>query len=323
MVRRTWFRLLLAVAAAALAVIGPPALGASATIGTAADAWYVPLPDCTAPAVGCPQPPTSFDDPRFEPGTLHVAARAGVEEARAYVRLDLASLTDFAAVRSGVLRLPLLGDDAGTSAAETAELRACLAIEPFGEASGRLGSPPGIDCAMSAPAVFTAGPTPGFDVPLALFLARWQAGDQNHGLALLPTTGSSAAWRIVLPARETTRAGAPPITATFEVEEKPAVVPDITSSGDPVGMPPDAFEAAPADESTVSLAGRDNARPALLGRGGAPPLVRLRRGAATEVTDFLYPVAFVLPLALLALGGTLGWGLTQPARAYRHVRPDP
>src|SRR5687768_11459915 len=90
-----------ALAAAVVALTGPAAAAVSVTLPTAVESWY----QAGGAAAGAPTAPPPANP--YGAGTLHVGVRAGVEDARTYVRLDTAALPSAADVLAARLVLPI------------------------------------------------------------------------------------------------------------------------------------------------------------------------------------------------------------------------
>lgn len=300
-------RLALAAAATLLVVlVANPAAADETPAPTQAEAWYQA---CVAPA-GCDALPAASPYPA---DTLHVGTSGGNETARTYVEIDLGGVPSDAQIVGGTLSVTPAGADAGSVRPEDAAITACLTTRPFAPERGKFGPPhPPTDCAVSSNATFADGV---FTVDLAPFADSW-ANSGFAALALVPTEGEADAWHVAIAAKE--RVGGVPITATLtyvdeedveapaSVDLPPAAGPSLLSDDLDEGTTSETLPLAP--EPTGGLPAADEPEVAL------PPL---RGGPATPVvavdrTGFAYPAVWLLPLALLLVGGLLGRALTRP-----------
>src|SRR5205814_8020859 len=167
---------------------------------------------------------------------------------------------------------------------------------------GTVAVPPTVDCDASSPAQYTAGPPAILTIDLAPFLARWNEGAANNGIALVPSprTAPGTTWHVAFSAHDRVGSDVPPARIELRYNPAPAApapaateneaepVPDFASGGASVGgflgtplvTPPPASAAAPiVDESKVPRVAR---RPRLVGQVGGP--------------GFAYPVVFAAPL---------------------------
>jgi len=293
-------------------LFAPSASADSATVGVAGAAWYSPPPSCALPT-GCGPtdslPPASV----YPAGTLHVGVRAGVEEARTYLKLDLESLPADAKVTGVTLTLPVAPGDAGTVDAADARMVACWLPHSFTPASGSAAPPPEVDCSTSADAVPAGGEPSRFTVDLRAFAARWASGEANNGLALVPAPRQApgATWHVALyaPASQ----GTPPTAqVAFDAAGTPAAFPVPADGGlGPAVGPP---SASPGGEALSSAPPASAAAP-ILEQAHAPaalPPSPQAQLVTQTFPRFAYPVVMGLPLVLLLLGGYLGRALTRP-----------
>lgn len=202
------------VASAALFLIamgaGPQAHAAEATVPTDMEAWYHITPQ---PTQGLP--PAS----PYPPETLHIGVAGGVENARTYLTLDLASVEVGSVITGGILTLPV-DPSGGTIEAESAQMEACLAPQAPQSVQGSTEPPPEIDCSVRAEAVFADDPFPHFTVDLAPFIEITDAfgGLRSGGVALMrapAAQSTNATWHVALYAKDNDSEDARPITAAF------------------------------------------------------------------------------------------------------------
>jgi hypothetical protein len=275
---------------------------ASVTVGDAAEAWYAaaPVDLCTTP-IGCP-PPEAPSSP-YPADTLHVGVAGGQESARTYLLPDLTGLPYGATVTDGTMTLPLAaapGD--GTQAPDSARIVACLATQPVADGTqGSTAAPPKTDCGTSVPLEYDADGA-AFTLDLTPFLAAWRSA-LPYGLALVPDPDKTAvtdAWHVTFNGRE--RADVDHITSVV-VYQPPVTPPATTTGGSDTEVPagPTTGTVPPADVPPADLP----EQPAIGGAVADPPQVA--PPAAAPVTqpvafahEFQYPMAFLLPLALLA-----------------------
>ena len=265
------------------------------TIADSAEAWYAasPIDICTSP-LGCP--PSQVPTSPYPAETLHVGVAGGQESARTYLLPDLTSLPFDATVVSGEMTLPVAdanGD--GTISANTARISACLATKAFPDGTqGSTSAPPATDCAVSATPTYDA--THGvFTLDLQPFIDAWAAGAPELGIALVPnpkSTQQSDAWHVAFNGRK--RAGAGHISSSITVR--------ITPQSDTAAPVTPVVPAAPPPASVPLPA------PAAASPAAPPPVVaptqqqpqQLQAQPVAFARRFQYPLAFLLPLALLA-----------------------
>lgn len=326
-------------ATAALLLVPVPVASAQAapgTAGTSAESWYRTLPvqpppeadPCQLP-MGCsPAVPAPLPS-QYAPGTLHVGVAGGAEESRTYLALDLSALDVTSEVTGGTLTLPVATDpQAGTTAPETAQLRACLVTGSVqdGVEGAVTGTPP-VDCATSSEAVYAAaeGDRPAaFTIDLAPFGQALTTG--LGGFALVPAEQPGTAWHVAFSRRDREAEGVVPISAQLQISA--AEEPESLPSSEPtveVFAPP-SFDTGtgevPSFDSGTSFA--------------APPLAAgqqpLTSPVAPEVAaptaqvpvaavlggPFAYPAVFLLPLVVAVAVGWAGRAFTRdlaPVRA--------
>jgi hypothetical protein len=259
--RRDGTRLALTVAlgaglgAAVAAWGGPPAFAQqTVAVPDAAEAWYStgPLDTCTSP-VGCE--PVSPPAPAYPSGTLHVAVTAGQTADVTYVQPDLAGLPSGEQAVSGTMTLPLATVSGnGNSDPSAATVEACLATGTFSDGTeGSTGPPPATDCSVQAPV--EVGAT-AFSLRLDPFLAAWNGGKPDDGIALVPdpsSTTPTSDWHVAFNGRRLARAAH--IMSSLVLEPAPG------------GFTPGESGAVPADPGSP-LGGTAGSAPA--GAGASP-----------------------------------------------------
>ena len=173
-------------------------------------------------------------------GDLYVAVSAGVEEARAFVRLDLGNATA-GSIAGWQLALREVAGDSLMPA--DAHLVVCPVKQPLAS-DGKLSAAPATDCAVHASAVRGASGT--WTVNLEPFAASWATRGSN-GLALYPDAGTTtepatarlavsvAGTRVITPAKPSsapTGAAAPVASAAGPTDRS-----EPASAGALVGVP--------------------------------------------------------------------------------------
>jgi len=284
-----------------------PAAGTqTASVGDAAEAWYAasPVDICTTP-LGCPpaQAPTS----PYPANTLHVGVAGGQETARTYLLPDVLKLPFGFTPVTATMTLPVAtGASDGTQSPDTAHLVACLATQPFTDGdAGSTKTPPKPDCSTSAKPHYDAKKHV-LTLDATAFMQAWAKGTPPFGIALLPdskATQPTDSWHIAINGRK--RAGTPHVTTsvTFTVSNfgtGPTTSVPTTTSGAPTGN----VAAPPPAPATGSLPGSSvgsaPAAPPVVAGAQQPTTIAQQPVAFTR--GFAYPLAFLVPLALL-LGG--------------------
>jgi hypothetical protein len=276
------------------------------TVGDVAEAWYAdsPVDLCTSP-LGCP--PDTVPTSPYPEDTLHVGVAGGQETARTYVVPDLTTVPYGSTVTSATMTLPLAtGDQDGNQAPETAKLTACLTTKPVADGTeGSTAKPPTVDCKTSAKADYDAKKSV-FTVDLSPFTTAWAAGSPSYGIALMPdpTAQPTDAWHVAFNGRE--RKQADHVTSVITFTPPPPIDTSGTVSGgvtDTVPAPP--TDTAPPSAAGVPLPAGDTTAPA----GDQPPpdvaaapAVAPAQQPVALSSEYQYPMAFLLPLALLAGG---------------------
>jgi hypothetical protein len=297
---------LLAVAGAPLgwlAAAGAPAQAAvpdvtgsiqTFTVADAAEAWYAaaPIDICTTP-LGCP-PPQAPTSP-YPADTLHVGIAGGQESARTYLLPDFTSLPFDATVVGAEMTLPVAsGTGDGTVSPDTAKIRACLATKPFADdAQGSTSTPPSPDCDVSATPTYDAAKGT-FTLDLQPFVDAWSGGSPRYGIALVPDTKSVAptdAWHVAFNGRKRADSAHISSSVTVRIEPQPAAVV-------PAAPPAAVVPAAPAPVLPQPAAVVPAAPAPVVAPSRQPQPFQAQPVALSR--PFQYPLAFLLPLALLA-----------------------
>jgi hypothetical protein len=266
--------------AASVLLLAPPAFAqtATATVADSAEAWYStpPVGTCSSP-VGCPPVPVAA----YPANTLHVGVLAGRTTAVTYVQPDLAGLPAGETATAGVMTLPLATVSGnGNSNDSSATIEACLATGPFEDGTqGSTATPPTADCSISA--TVKTGST-SFTLDLTPFLAAWNAGRAEYGIALLPDpakTGPTSTWHVAFNGRRLP--DAPHITSTLSLSAaaSPAAAGLPPSSSLPSGAAGGTAASLPGSSGTVS------GQPGAGGQPAAPTVVPSPTVALTPAVD--------------------------------------
>lgn len=305
----------------------------SATVGDAAEAWYntSPLGSCSSP-IGCPPvtAPSAFSYPS---GTLHVAVATGQMTATTYIQPDLTSLPAGEQAVSGTMSLPLDTDSSsGSYNPSSATIVACLATKSFPDGTeGSANQPPGTNCNVTAPVQVG---TNSFTLKLDPFLAAWNGGQPEYGIALIPdpaNTSASSTWHVTFDGRRlagTTHVSSALILApaapgsTASGSAGAADTGSATSSGGTVsapsaaspapsapspaadagGLTSNASPASGAQASSPLIAGGAAQTPAASGQAASPNSTQnfAPETAAASRGGFQYPEVMLLPIAFAA-----------------------
>ncbi|HWA67741.1 MAG TPA: hypothetical protein VG899_15375 [Mycobacteriales bacterium] len=306
--------LLVGAAASAFPVTdtGQPA-SKTVMVADSAEGWYAPsiINLCALP-VGCPPAlPLSL----YPANTLHVGVLLGQQTAQTYLEPDLGSLPAGADVRRATMTLPLAsGATAGNESPASATAEACLVTSAF--ADGAAGTPatlPAVNCANAAKLHYDAAKN-DFTVDLTPFVAAWAKGEPEDGIAILAGPGKialTAAWSVAFDGRKL--AGAPHISTSIEFAPGPD---ESGPAGSPSASPsPTATAAAPPQ---LTLPPGDSTVPV---QPAAPDIAAPATTATTPVAfsrGFKYPMAFLFPIALLAVAVFLTRLFTSDATPMRH-----
>jgi hypothetical protein len=278
------------------------------TVADAAEAWYAgsPVDLCTTP-LGCP--PQDVPTSPYPADTLHVGVAGGQETARTYLKPDTLAVPFGAEVLSATMTLPVAtGQNDGTQAPDAAALVACLATEPFTDgAQGSSAAPPKTDCSTSVKASYDAKKNV-FTLDATAFLTAWADGTVANGIALVPDPKAAQptdAWHVAFNGRKRADADHISTEITF-TPPAPVDYGDTTTdtqsdsappvSSRPVAPPPVA--SVPLPDSSTAAAGPPDTSPVVAPQQ-APVAAPAQQPVALS-TEFQYPLAFLLPLALLA-----------------------
>lgn len=292
------------------------------TTNTSREDWYSSSPLCEQIACGLlPAPP-------FPEHTLHVALSAGETSALTALELDRSLLPDSADIIGGRLLMPLDTDESdGSMNPETADLRVCLVLERFeGGAQGDFSEPPKYNCERaSSRARYKAKPQPMFVVDLAAFGKVWRDGEIPR-LVVVPAPKAAKAgesWHVVFWGRKNKSENALPMSATLKYVAPKKVAPP--------APPPPAGQRQPAPPTGQAIP------PISAGETFVPPPVAEAPGCevarpqhvtqapvaspAVRRFNYPYPVAWIMPLLLLAGFAISGHELTKPLQPKAALRP--
>lgn len=299
--------LVVSAAAAAMPVSGPdvlpvvdPAGSAAKTVvvSDAAEGWYAPSITglCSTP-LGCPSPLLPSVYPA---NTLHVGVVLTQETATTYLKPDLSKLPAGAAVVRATMTLPVAsGATDGTVDPAAATLIACPAGSAFTDgAADSLETPPKASCAHPAPLQYDAKRNV-FTADLTQIVASWATGMPENGIAVVADSSKVSltdAWHVAFNGRKL--AFAPHIETA--ISYLPAA--DTQATGGQTPTPtPTPTGTAPA-EPQLALPGDGSVTDV---QPPAPVLAPTPAPAAATVAlshGFKYPMAFLFPIALLAIG---------------------
>ena len=265
------------------------------TVADAAEAWYAAasIDICTTP-LGCP-PPQAPTSP-YPADTLHVGVAGGQESARTYLLPDFASVPSDATVIGGEMTLPVAtGNGDGTVSPDTAKIRACLVTKPFPDGTqGSASTAPSANCDVSTTPTYDAAKGT-FTLDLQPFIDAWSGGSPRLGIALTPDAKAVAptdAWHVAFNGRKRADSAHISSSLTVRIEAQPdTVVP---------AAPPVAPVAPVAPAPALP-------QPSAVAPGAAAPVVapnqqpqQIQAQPVSFSRPFQYPLAFLLPLALLA-----------------------
>ena len=310
-----------------LALAVPSTASTTVTLPTAVEAWYQSGGVASAPTPA-PVPTTPVAPPPANPygaGTLHVGIRAGVEDARTYLRFDSGAVPFDGTITGGRLVLPV-NPGAGTQAPEQAQIDVCLAPDPGPEVEGALGSPPAADCTTSTRAVYEAGTPARFVADLSELGVDSVTGS---GFAVMPAgvaRTTNATWHVSFLSRKAATDAAMAPRAEVEVDLPEAVAPATTSA--PRSATPVVTEEF--EEFEVFVDERPVFEDSVAARlvpplpiGPAPslgPRLALPTATSSPIVDdgrFRYSGVFVVPLLVAVVFWLLGSRLTSPPRLVR------
>lgn len=311
--RRGGARLVLAVGlGAAVAAWGGTAAFAQQTVVApdAAEAWYStgPLDTCTSP-VGCE--PVSPPAPTYPAGTLHVAVTAGQTDDVTYVQPDLTSLPAGEEAVSGTMTLPLATvTGSGNSNPSAATMEACLATATFSDGTeGSTSPPPATDCSVHAPVEVGSS---SFSLHLDPFLAAWNGGKPDDGVALVPDPSSTTAtsdWHVAFNGRRL--AGVAHIMSSLVLAPAPGFTPG-ESGAVPAGP---GYPSGGTAGSAPAGAGASLLAPPVLPGVSAAPIVTPPTGAGQGA------IASGMPPALAGASGPSGTSNVASAPAHASIGP--
>jgi len=287
----------------------------TSTVGDAAEAWYAasPIDVCTTP-LGCP--PATVPTSPYPAETLHVGIAAGQETARTYVLPDLLNIPYGAKFVGGTMTLPVTTDQsAGTVSPDAAKIQACLAKAPITDGTqGSTQAPPATDCTTKELLKYDAKKAT-FTLDLTPFLTAWSSGKPQLGLALVPVTGTPTdAWQVSFNGRKYKGAHissgvvftVPPVAPVSTPSSKPAAAPaNVTPPSTPnVSLPPPSTDTPPVAPPQV-----------------ATPTVPAPVAQPVAVSqEFQYPLAFLLPIAMLGAAAFFIRLFTRDATPVRPAR---
>jgi hypothetical protein len=232
--------------------------------------------------------------------TLHAGVAGGQETARAYVVPNLLALPLGATLTDGTMTLPVTTDSqAGTVGPDTAKIRACLATKPVTDGvQGSSETPPDVDCKTSAPLKYDAKKSV-FTIDLAPLIAAWSKGAPQFGVGLVPDTSKaqpSDAWHVAFNGRKHTGRH---IESTMSFTPPPPI-----AQGAPAPQPTTPAAAPPpvTNNTTpnVSLPPTQTQQPPAAAPQVAPSQQPVAQQPVALAREFQYPMAFLMPLALLA-----------------------
>jgi hypothetical protein len=279
-----------------------------------AESWYragadtLPRLGCGIPAVGCAPIVSDASVPNQYPAqTLHVGVTGGAEDSRTYLTLANSSVPVGTDVTGGTLTLPVATDtEAGTTASETASLRACqVKAQVKNGVEGGIGGAPAVDCSVTSRAVFTAAKGsvgPFFTIDLSPFAKDLNLGQAS--IALVPGDEPGTAWHVAMSRSDRNVSGARRITAMLRTGvdvQQPATTPvdEVSDAGPPAAGFTSGQLVTPGLESAPVPVPPQVTQPVTAPAGGAAP-VRLAPVAARTISrSVLSPVTLLLPLLLL------------------------
>lgn len=277
----------------------------------AAEGWYaVPLLNLCATPLGCPP---QLLPSLYPANTLHVGVLLGRETARAYLKPDPGAVPSGAHVLRATMTIPVAtATTDGTLSPASATALACLATGAFQDgADGPPTTLPTINCHDSAKLVYDAKDS-AFTVDLTPFFAAWSTGSPNDGIAVVADPTKLAVtdlWQLALNGRQLS--GAPHISTSVSFLP-PSATPAASGSPSPSPSPSASAPAAPV----LSLPTGGVTAPV----AAPPPVIAPNQTTTAPVAfsrGFKYPMAFLFPIALLAVGVFLTRLFTRDARPVR------
>jgi hypothetical protein len=282
-------------------------------LGDSAEGWYAPsvINLCALP-IGCPP---ALLQSLYPANTLHVGVLLGSQTGQTFLRPELGSLPPGAAVRHATMTLPLATAGAdGTVSPDSATAIACLVTGAF--VDGAAGSPataPALNCKSSAKLRYD-GSRQEFTVDITSFVAAWAKGAPEDGVAVIADpakVGLTDDWHLAFDGRKlagarhistsVTFTPAPPSDTGTGVESSPSPTPTVA-----VVVPPQ--PSLPTDGTTETV------------EPPAPVIAPNPSSAATPLAfshGFKYPMAYLFPIALLAVAVFLTRLFTSDATPTR------
>lgn len=289
--------LVAASAATAVPRIDPAMVGPkTVTVSDATEAWYASLPlpvDLCATPLGCVSVPVPL--PSIYPAdTLHVGVALGAETARSYLKPDLKAVPAGSKIVEATMTLPVAtAVTDGSLQPESADLIACVATQLFNDGvDGALTLAPRVDC-HNAPKLAYDAKQHAFTVDVTKIFAAWSQGQTENGIAILPDVANAAPtdlWHVTFQGHK--RASVPHIKTEVLFDPPAPATPSETTTETPAPAPSE--EVAPP----VVLPDQGTVPPV----EPAPVIAPATAQPVAFVKHFQYPMAFLFPIALLALG---------------------
>jgi hypothetical protein len=186
---------------------------------------------------------------------------------------------------------------AGTVSPGAAKIQACLAKAPITDGTeGSTQAPPAVDCTTKVPLKYDAKKSV-FTLDLARFLTAWSKGAPQLGIALLPTGAAPTDnWHVSFNGR---KYSGDHVTSSIVFTPAPPTTVD-TVSAPPVTTPAPS-NPAPQPVPDVSLPGpTTDSAPAAAPQVAQPTVAQPAVQPVAVSQEFQYPLAFLLPIALLA-----------------------
>lgn len=318
-----------ALAAAAVPLVAQASRGETETAGVIREAWFqAPVVAEAGPLCGTPSGCNPLRPGGYPEDTLHVGNLNGSTTELTVVTFERSVVPASAELVGGTAVFPVADGMAGTVAAESAGIAACLVVESFEEVDGAPASEaPRFDCSVRSVAVYDGSSTPPrFTVDLAAFVSAWEDG-RGQGIALVPDTADTGSWNVAFSGRERGGEGVAPPPSAELVWHRAAGEPDPSTAGTGSGLvtpsgttagnggapaasggpggpftavePPDA--GAPAEPVVAAPA----QQPAAPSPPGPQDAVALATGPGTAPPGYAYRWAWLVPLIVLVVGGSL------------------
>lgn len=294
--------LALCAASGCILVRSTTASATSGPVGDAGEAWYNTSGAklCSSP-VGCPPVTLPGDD--FAANTLHVGVSLGTTSAVTYVLPDLSAFLGSGLPSTGSMTLPLATVSGnGNSNQSTAVIEACLSKAAFPDgAQGSANTPPPTDCSVHGNLDYRGK---SFTLDLAPFLAAWQNGAPEYGIALMPASvGTTTNWQVAFNGRRL--AGAPHIESSYGPTSPTPASSFAFSSAAPtsiptsVGSPSSPAAIAPTGSASTPVPSPALAVPSPEPRYTTPVAARPAPTVLLAASHgFQYPEIMLLPLLL-------------------------